>query len=439
MGEPQLSVGLIDRASVVRGTLHGRFRCNGTVIESGAFECTPGTSGVRFVSGGATIEGNDIRLVPDDGSPLTVDDIVIGVQFHWERAEPQTFRGGLRILRRTDGSLVPVNEIGLEEYLESVISSEMSAASPKELLRAHAITSRSWLVAMLKRIGASFGPAGWTGQGPGGREIVRWYTREDHDLYDVCADDHCQRYQGITRVVTPEVHAAVSDTRGVLLTHGGQVCDARFHKACGGITEEFQNAWEDVRVPYLTSVSDAPRPFPAIASEGDMAAWTGGSPPAYCNTRDPDIIRRILPSFDQETHDFFRWTVTYRRSELEEIIATRSGIDLGRLKALVPVRRGPSGRLFSLRIVGSRETVTIGKELEIRKWLSRSHLYSGAFVVEATPASDGIPAEFILRGAGWGHGVGLCQIGAAVMADRGQSADAILAHYFRGANLEKLY
>jgi peptidoglycan hydrolase-like amidase len=439
MREPQLSVGLIERASVVRGVFHGRFESSGTILGPGPFECVPGVSGVRCDSGGVTVEADELVLTPADGSPFTLNDIVIGVQFHWQRAEPQTFRGALRIRRRDDGSLVPVNDVGLEEYLESVISSEMSAASPVELLRAHAITSRSWLVAMLERGKAPGGPTGWTNSGPGGREVVRWYTREDHDLFDVCADDHCQRYQGITRVVSPSVHAAVGDTRGVFLMHGGRVCDARFYKACGGITEEFQNSWEDVRVAYLSSISDAATDFPPLATESDAAGWVSSAPRAYCNTRDPDIIRQILPSYDQETHDFFRWSVSYGRVELEEIIAARSGIDVGRLKALVPVKRGPSGRLYSLRIVGSKETVTVGKELEIRRWLSRSHLYSGAFVVDTAPGPDGEPARFTLRGAGWGHGVGLCQIGAAVMAVNGHSADQILAHYFRGALPEKRY
>ncbi len=439
MREPQLSVGLIDRASVVRGVLHGRFECAGRILDPGPIECVAGTSGVRCMAGGIAFESDELTLTPIDGSPFTLSDIVIGVQFHWQRAEPQTFLGALRVRRRGDGTLVPINVVGLEEYLESVISSEMSAASPIELLRAHAITSRSWLVAMLERGTSAGGPTGWTASGPGGREIVRWYTREDHDLFDVCADDHCQRYQGITRVVSPAVHAAVDDTRGVFLVHDGRVCDARFYKACGGVTEEFQNSWEDVRVPYLGSISDAAEPFPALLTEHDVGAWVRTAPAAYCNTRDPAILRQILPSFDQETHDFFRWTVSYDRSELEEIIHSRSGIDVGQLKALVPLRRGPSGRLFSLRIVGSKETVTVGKELEIRRWLSRSHLYSGAFVVDATGGSDGGSARFTLHGAGWGHGVGLCQIGAAVMAVKGHTSASILAHYFRGAALEKRY
>jgi len=439
MGEPELSVGLIERASVVRGVLHGRFMGGGTLLEAGPFECFPGTSGVRCQAGGVTLEADELCLAPVDGAPFTLNDIMIGVQFHWQRAEPQTFRGALRVRRRGDGSLVPINDVGLEEYLESVISSEMSPSCPVELLRAHAITSRSWLVAMLEREKSPGGPTGWTRDLPEGREIVRWYTREDHDLFDVCADDHCQRYQGITKVVSPEVHAAVSGTRGVFLVYGGRVCDARFYKACGGITEEFQNSWEDIRVPYLSSISDAAERFPALTSERNVSDWVRSSPDAYCNTADPRIIRQILPSFDQETHDFFRWTVSYDRSELEEIISSRSGIDIGRLKALLPVKRGPSGRLYSLRIVGSKETITVGKELEIRRLLSRSHLYSGAFVVDTTAGPDGEPVRFTLRGGGWGHGVGLCQIGAAVMAVRGFTADGILGHYFRGAALEKLY
>ena len=306
MKEPLLCVGLIERASVVRGVLHGRFKSGDAILDPGPFECTAGTTGVRCTSASAAVEARELVLTPVDGAPFTLSDIVIGVQFHWQRAEPQTFRGALRVKRRGDGSLVPVNEVGLEEYLESVISSEMSASSPIELLRAHAITSRSWLVAMLEREKSGGGPTGSTTTGPGGREIVRWYTREDHDLFDVCADDHCQRYQGITRVVSPAVHAAVADTRGVFLVYDGHVCDARFYKACGGITEEFQNSWEEVRVPYLGSISDSPHPFPALASEPDVAAWVRGSPAAYCNTRDlrhhppgPSVVRpgdaRLLP------------------------------------------------------------------------------------------------------------------------------------------------
>jgi SpoIID/LytB domain protein len=335
--------------------------------------------------------------------------------------------------------MAAINEIGLEDYLKSVISSEMSASCPAELLRAHAITSRSWLVAMLMREQQVHAPPAGDAATAGGDEIVRWYTREDHDLFDVCADDHCQRYQGISRIISSGVSDAVDATRGQFLVYGDEICDARFYKACGGLTENFRTAWENIDVPYLRTVSDGPVTFASIGTEEDAAKWLNSKPEAYCNTRDADILRRILPSFDQETVDFFRWTVTYEREELEELIRTKAGIDLGTLRELVPLERGPSGRLTRLRIVGSKRTVVIGKELEIRRWLSRSHLYSSAFVVETERSMNGDVLRFVLRGGGWGHGVGLCQIGAAVMAVRGASADDIVTHYFRGAALKKLY
>jgi SpoIID/LytB domain protein len=270
-------------------------------------------------------------------------------------------------------------------------------------------------------------------------EIDRWYSREDHDRYEVCADDHCQRYQGITRIVSSGVRAAIDETRGLFLVYDDRVCDARFFKACGGRTECFENAWESTPVPYLVSVADSPQPFPPLRSEPDAEKWIMSRPDAFCNTRDPDVIRQILPSYDQETKDFFRWTVTYSREELEGLLRSRGGVDVGTLLDLQPVARGPSGRLFRLRIVGSQRTLTIGKELEIRRWLSPSHLYSSAFIVRREQGPDGLPVRFTLHGAGWGHGVGLCQIGAAVMAVRGYSAEAIVQHYFPGAHLRKVY
>jgi stage II sporulation protein D len=274
---------------------------------------------------------------------------------------------------------------------------------------------------------------------PGTLEITRWYTREDHDLYDVCADDHCQRYQGVTKIVTPEVHDAVQETRGQFLVSHGAICDARFFKACGGLTEDFRSAWEQADIPYLRSVSDAAEEFPVIVDEPAAGKWIQSSPDAFCNTTNPDLLRKILPSFDQETTDFFRWTVTYSREELEEILLVRSGLNFGTLIDLEPLHRGSSGRIVRLRIAGTRRSLIIGKELEIRRWLSRSHLYSSAFIINIERRSDGIPRRITLHGAGWGHGVGLCQIGAAVMASRGYRAQEIVCHYFRGAEVRRLY
>jgi SpoIID/LytB domain protein len=316
----------------------------------------------------------------------------------------------------------------------------MSAQAPLELLRAHAITSRSWLVAMLERQ-KRFKNVG----GPARRgreteeEIVRWYDREDHKLYDVCADDHCQRYQGITKIISATAEQAVQDTRGVFLVQSGEICDARYSKSCGGRSEVFASAWEDLSIPYLSTVSDAAVEHPLVSSEEAAKEWVHSSPEAYCNTTDGKILRQVLPSFDQETTDFYRWTVTYTQEELAALLHKRSKIDFGAVRRLEPLQRGPSGRIMRLRIVGSRRTLVVGKELEIRRWLSPSHLYSSAFVIRTEGDAQGLPARFTLHGAGWGHGVGFCQIGAAVMAAKGFPAERIVKHYFRGTELKKLY
>jgi peptidoglycan hydrolase-like amidase len=270
-------------------------------------------------------------------------------------------------------------------------------------------------------------------------EIIRWYGREDHRHFHVCADDHCQRYQGVTRMTGGQAALAVAATRGVFLTYGDQVCDARYYKACGGLTENFENAWEDHPVPYLTAISDAPEPFRPITTEEEAHAWILSRPPAYCNTDDARLLARILPDFDRETADFFRWEVRYTREALEDLLKKKSAMDFGTLHDLVPLERGPSGRIIRLKIIGSKQAVVVGKELEIRRWLSESHLYSSAFVVSAVRDASGTPLSFTLNGAGWGHGVGLCQIGAAVMADRGFSSEDILHHYFPAAALQRLY
>lgn len=438
--EPKIQVGILEHRETVRGIFAGTHVCNGRELPRGEFVARLDGDDIVLsdAAGRVLARGREIICQPVGAAQFSLHGVTIGIQFHWERSEDETFVGVLILLAGSDGKITAINEIPLEEYLRSVISSEMSAEAPVELLKAHAITSRSWLAAMLEREQKNTGtPSRRSVERPG--EIIRWYDREDHDLFDVCADDHCQRYQGITRIISPSVEDAVQSTRGIFLVHQEAVCDARFSKCCGGISEEFQNVWEDRRIPYLTSISDSPSAQPGIQGEADVRRWITSSPDAYCNTTDRKVLRQLLPSFDQETVDFFRWRVSYSQEELCALIARRSGIDFGSINALVPVERGPSGRITRLRIEGAKLTLTVGKELEIRRWLSASHLYSSAFAVSSDPGSRGIPARFRLDGAGWGHGVGLCQIGAAVMATRGEPADRIVLHYFKGAELRKCY
>lgn len=385
-----------------------------------------------------------VELQPvEDGSWFEVADVTIGVNFHWERRETQRFSGSMRIIVEGD-KLTLVNILPVEDYLMSVISSEMSATASAEFLRAHAVISRSWLLAQIdknKRITEKHDH--YCSCSRTDDELVRWYDREDHINFDVCADDHCQRYQGITRQSTPTVREAVMHTRGVVLTDkDGNLCDARFSKCCGGVFEQFENCWEPVHFHYLEARADsaAPKQFPDLTIEENAREWILGRPEAYCNTDNAEILGQVLNNYDQETQDFYRWTVEYDSDELASLLRERSGIDFGRIKALEPVERGTSGRLVRLRIVGTKRTMIIGKELEIRRSLSTSHLYSSAFVVETQGDSgDGLPARFILHGAGWGHGVGLCQIGAAVMGAQGCNYEQILMHYFPGAKLETIY
>jgi stage II sporulation protein D len=440
--EPKIKVGILQGYREVCGRFNGTFFVEGNRHFDGCFSAhlEEGHIVLTDASGNKLIRQKDISCTPLNDSTFTLFDVTIGVHFHWERKQEQTFHGCLTLIVDENETITAINEILLEDYLSSVISSEMNPEAPLEFLKAHAITSRSWLMAMLIRArkandsnSISVGPVLQTD------EVIRWYDRVDHSLFDVCADDHCQRYQGITRSTSGNARDAVCATRGQFLIYNSEVCDARYHKACGGLTENFENAWEDTPIPYLSSVSDTPIPHNPIRTEVEANQWIFSNPDAYCNTSEGNILRQILPSFDQETMDFFRWKVMYTRTELEEIIKEKSGMDFGDLRHLITIERGPSGRIIRLRIEGSKKILTIGKELEIRRWLSRSHLYSSAFVVSVERDSSGLPIRFILHGAGWGHGVGLCQIGAAVMAMKGYLSEGILKHYFRGAELQKLY
>ncbi len=377
-------------------------------------------------------------IYPTDSFSLR--DVTIGVNFHWERKETQTFSGHLRLV--VDGEKVcAINELPVEDYLRSVISSEMSGDSSLELLKAHAVISRSWLLAQMQRRKAPKAektPSTLRTDDT----LIRWYDQDDHTLFDVCADDHCQRYQGITRETNPRVAQAIETTRGQLLMSHGDICDARFSKCCGGVMEEYQFCWEDRPKPYLVALADTPTPhqFPDLTVEQNAERWIRSAPDSFCNTTDGRILSQVLNGYDQETADFYRWQVTYTQQQLSELIARKLGIDFGQIVDLVPIERGRSARITRLKIVGTRKTMNVGKELEIRRALSESHLYSSAFVVDRHDiGADGIPASLTIVGAGWGHGVGLCQIGAAVMGEKGYAYDAILLHYYPGADITKVY
>jgi SpoIID/LytB domain protein len=401
-----VAVGLMEERPAVEVELMGSYR------DAGAKLYAPGR--YRFTS--------DIALTPADATPsaFALDDVTIGIGFHWERKERQVFRGGLRLLTRRNG-LTVINDVPLEEYVTSVISSEMSASCPIELLKAHAVISRSWLRHAVQN--ANVSPVRGTTSADA-HEIVRWYGRDAHPDFDVCADDHCQRYQGITKSFSDAARQAVSATAAECLTYNGRIADARFSKCCGAVTELYSTAWENDEIPYLQSFYDGPG-----AQSFDPEALIRSEPAAYCNTRDTALLARILPGFDQETQDFYRWRVEYSPAELRSLIQSKLGVDLGPVRDMQAMARGPSGRIYRLKITGETDYLIVGKELEIRRALSQSHLYSSAFVVEK---KDG---KLVLRGAGWGHGVGLCQIGAAVMADRGTSYREILGHYYRGASV----
>lgn len=412
--------------------LHG-----GYVID-GSDDRINGDVSAQYADGGILFNGvrySVLRLTPVSESEcfFTLCDVTIGVEFHWQRKEAQSFKGGIEFYA-ADGTVTVINNINAEEYLKSVISSEMNAHASLELLKAHAVISRSWLIAQISKKGTD-AKNGGKGMRADGNEIVKWYDRDDHDLFDVCADDHCQRYQGITKAYIPTVKRAVEETRGEVLVSDGEICDARFSKCCGGATEEFGYCWEDKDVEYLKGVRDSAdeAPLPDLTTECEAEKWIAAEPEAFCNTSDGEILRQILNDFDMETNDFYRWQVRYSQQELSDIVRERSGIDFGTIESLTPLERGVSGRISRLRIDGSKRSMIIGKELEIRKTLSRSHLYSSAFTVKRENG------DFVIYGAGWGHGVGLCQIGAAVMGSKGYGYREILAHYYKGARVEAAY
>lgn len=443
MKEPRLKIGIMYEPSI-------SFILNGLFVLQQNGKEYQGDLKAHYSNGeiyinNEVISSSEVVFEPKDAENASFDllDVTIGIKFHWERKENQRFKGSLVFIIE-DEKLTAINELSIEDYLVSVISSEMSATSSLELLKAHAVVSRSWLLAQVikgKKLEES--KAEYKTITETENEYIRWYDREDHANFDVCADDHCQRYQGITRQSSPLVTKAIDETRGLVLMYNNTVCDARFSKSCGGISETFENVWEPEEHPYLQAIVDNPQVPQSydldLTQESAADKWIRNSPDAFCNTHDGKVLSQVLNDYDQETTDFYRWKVVFTQEKLAELIARKSGRDFGAIKDLVPVERGKSGRLKRLKIVGTKKTLTIGKELEIRKTLSESHLYSSAFVVDKRNVMDGIPGEIILTGAGWGHGVGLCQIGAAMMGEKGYSFTEIVNHYFKGAELKKYY
>lgn len=436
MKEPEISVGIVN-AQEIHFTLNARFLAKGETVS--------GNQQVSFEEGGILWNGNvyrELTFTPlDEDSSFSLYDVTIGINFHWERQETQSFIGTLKLVVY-EGKITAINILPAEDYLTSVISSEMNATSSLEFLKAHAVVSRSWLLAQIeKRKAMSKKQGDFFSFVKTDTEYIRWYDREDHTIFDVCADDHCQRYQGITKATNQSVAEAVKATRGQVMMYKNSICDARFSKCCGGITEEFDTCWENKKYPYLTAVRDDKNDtaMPDLTIEEEADKWIRSTPDSFCNTHDKHIISQILNNYDQETTNFYRWKVRYTQEELAELIRTNTKCDYGQIIDLIPVERGKSGRISKLKIVGTLKTLIIGKELEIRRTLSDTHLFSSAFVVDKGPQQDDVPVWFELIGAGWGHGVGLCQIGAAVMGEKGYNYNDILLHYYKDADIRKLY
>jgi SpoIID/LytB domain protein len=448
MEQPLISVGIL-QGEKVKFELYGEFYINNTNQSiKGKFEASIQNKVIVIESENTMLTSPDeIIFTPKDfnQNSFVLRDVVIGIGFHWEEKEKQSFQGQLKILK--DGDILhAINIIGVEHYLESVICSEMRATSSIDLLKAHAIVSRSWLLAQLeKNKKLKEKKENYVTTYQTDDTLIKWWDREDHELFDVCADDHCQRYQGIAKIYTDAAQKAVRNTAGIVITSNGEICDARFSKSCGGISENFEHVWEPVKKDYLLSIVDwkhIPDEYDLdLTKEDNAEKWILSNPPAFCNTNDENVLSQVLQEYDKNTTpDFFRWEVKYSQNELSNLIHKKIDIDFGQIIDLIPLERGKSGRIIKLKIVGTQKTLTIGKELLIRKALSPTHLYSSAFVVLKKKKQDShIPEEFVIKGAGWGHGVGMCQIGAALMAELGYKFDEILYHYFKNIRIEKIY
>ncbi|MDD2618250.1 MAG: SpoIID/LytB domain-containing protein [Bacteroidales bacterium] len=462
--QPLIEVGILSREKldfvlhsshkVIGYQKDGSKRIEYGSVPQGSYSCSCEDGLVQFEN--KTFASLSFEPESDSGR-FSLCNVRIGIEFHWEQELKQCFEGAL-LIKTENKHLLAINRIALERYLYSVIASEMNAEASPEFLKAHAVISRSWLLAQLgtNTQTASFNekktsqPAEEKQEPPTASpsdrestserpiERIRWYEREAHTQFDVCADDHCQRYQGILEADTPQVKTALRSTIGMVLCSNDDICDARFSKCCGGLTENFESCWADTKLPYLISKPDL-IPAPDQSTYADLPSFIRGNPPSFCNTGNQAVLKQVLKDYDLQTRDFFRWTIPYDVEELSELFKLRSGLDLGLLSDLEAVERGGSGRIVRLRISGSKGSLIIGKELEIRRCLSKTHLYSSAFVVEKAMDAQGKVRQFVLHGAGWGHGVGLCQIGAAVMAEQGYRFEQILEHYYPNTQIKKLY
>ena len=428
--QPKINVGIM-AAKEIRFCLNESFTDGRSSFEG---EMQVSVTGGRLNWNGILIDS--LTLKPHEhGSTFTLHDVTIGIGFHWERKEEQTFSGQLKFIVE-NGLVRAINILPVEDYLTSVISSEMKPTATKEFLKAHAVISRSWVLAQLRSPYHKADAAAPITNDHILNRIIKWYDHDQHTLFDVCADDHCQRYQGRTRIISAAAEAAVKDTFGQTLVNEGHLCDARFSKCCGGVTEQFETCWQDEHKPYLVALRDSSineGALPDLTIEENAREWILSEPKSFCNSADGNILSESLNGYDLETPDYYRWKVEYTTQQISDIFRRKSGLDIGDIVDLRPIKRGPSGRIYELEIEGTKQTVTIGKELEIRRTLSESHLFSSAFIVEKTQEG------FILKGAGWGHGVGLCQIGAAVMAAKGYTYREILQHYYPDTTLGRFY
>ena len=383
---------------------------------------------------------NGVKFIPLNISEnhFEVHKVVIGIDFHWEQEESQKFQGTLKLMI-IDGLIQVINIVPIENYLYSVISSEMNANSSINLLKAHTIISRSWLIA---QINAKEAEQKEKDSEEINGEYIKWFDQEDHKHFHVCADDHCQRYQGISRSLNPNVIQSVNETKGMVLIYENKICDARFSKSCGGHTELYENCWDETSHPYLKDFPDIDTDTKVsydLKKEEDAKNFILNAPNSFCNTNDKHILSQVLNDYDQTTTDFYRWKVEYKQEEISALIQKKSAMNFGKILGFQAIERGESGRLIKLKIIGSEKELIIGKELLIRKWLSESHLYSSAIIIEPGEIKNGIPESYTIHGSGWGHGVGLCQIGAAVMGEKNYDYKEILKHYYRGAIIEKHY
>lgn len=445
MTEPKIDVAILADEKI-KFELDGYFHIRGSErIFSGKYTATAENNNIVISDEKQIIlnVNDEIIFYPGEKERETfiLKNVTIGKKFHWEQKENQRFSGALKFLAENN-KITAINKISAEDYLTSVISSEMSPNASIEFLKAHAIISRSWLFAQINKEGEA-NESKAVEFIDTEEELIKWYDRDDHKNFDVCADDHCQRYQGLTKVQSQSVRNAIRETYGMVLKYDGEVCDTRFSKCCGGISESFENVWSNEKTEYLSSISDykfEPDGYNTdFSNEFNVRKWIKNKPVSFCNCTDEAVLSQVLISFDRQTHDFYRWETSFTQEELSGLINKKTGEDFGEIVDLIPVERGDSGRLIKLKIVGTKKTKIIGKELEIRRVLSESHLYSSAFIVEKSEIENSVPQKFTLYGAGWGHGVGLCQIGAAVMGEQGYRFDEILVHYFKGAQIQKIY